>query len=59
MCVALCEGLYTNGVEWMIGLLKGKVCQGGVEEIIERIRSVREFLLPAHRPMVLDQGGIS
>ena len=30
----------------MIGLLKGKVCQGGgVEEIIERIRSVREFLL--------------
>ena len=26
--------------------------RGGVEEIIERIRSVREFLLPAHRPMV-------
>ena len=60
MCVALCERIYTNGVEWMIGLLKGKVCQGGgVEEIIERIGSVREFLLPAHRPMVLDQGGIS
>jgi hypothetical protein len=33
--------------------------RGGVEEIIEQIRTVREFLLPAHRPMVLDQGGIS
>ena len=29
MCVALCERVYTNGVEWMIGLLKGKVCQEG------------------------------
>jgi hypothetical protein len=27
----------------MIGLLKGKVCQGG-EEIIKQIRTVREFL---------------
>ena len=43
MCVALCERVYTNGVEWMIG--KGKYAKRGVEEIIEQIRTVREFLL--------------
>jgi hypothetical protein len=29
LCVALSERVYTNGVEWTIGLLKGKVCQWG------------------------------
>ena len=55
LCVALSERLYTNGVEWMIGLLKGKVCQGGgVEEIIERIGSVREFLFMHYLTGLLD-----
>ena len=44
MCVALCERLYTNGVEWMIGLLKGKVRQeGGLRRLSNGLGQFENF----------------